>query len=376
MEERYQKHCYGCGATLQSEDSTKEGYLPKEVVEKREDGELLCQRCFKLQHYGMLLETPLANDEFKKILKKAGTNKCLIVYVMDIFNFSGSIIENLYEYAKENPVLVAMNKIDVLPKSVPEEKIKKWVEKRLKEYKVRYEDVFLVSSRKGHAIDELFARIVEMSEGKDVYVVGNANVGKSSLINSILKRYSNNTGHMITASVFPGTTLNVVQIPFDDDCFIYDTPGLIYNKSIYNYLDAKNLRKVLPKKEMKPITYQLQAAQSISIGGIACVDFIKGNSTSFIFYGSNFLQYHRSKLNNKTNEKFIKLTKDPEVFPKANCELTRENMEVHHFKLPKGRISIIISGLVCIDILNGGQEVDVYAPKDVRVYLRETLIGG
>ena len=33
MEERFQKHCYGCGATLQSEDSSKEGYLPKEVIE-------------------------------------------------------------------------------------------------------------------------------------------------------------------------------------------------------------------------------------------------------------------------------------------------------------------------------------------------------
>ena len=41
MEERYQKHCYGCGATLQSEDSTKEGYLPKEVVEKREVDSLI-----------------------------------------------------------------------------------------------------------------------------------------------------------------------------------------------------------------------------------------------------------------------------------------------------------------------------------------------
>jgi hypothetical protein len=51
-------------------------------------------------------------------------------------------------------------------------------------------------------------------------------------------------------------------------------------------------------------------------------------------------------------------------------------MEAHTFNLPKGRISIIISGLACIDVVNGGQEVTVYAPKNVQVYLRETLIGG
>ena len=135
-----------------------------------------------------------------------------------------------------------------------------------------------------------------MSNNKDVYVIGNANVGKSSLVNQILKRYSNNTGQMITSSVFPGTTLNVVQIPYDDDNFIYDTPGLIYDKSIYNYLDMKNLKYVLPRKEMKPISFQLGEKQTIFIGSSAAINFEKGPSSSFIFYGSTYLQYHRTAL--------------------------------------------------------------------------------
>jgi len=324
----------------------------------------------------MMLETPIANEEFKKILKKAGENKCLIVYVIDIFNFSGSIIENLDEFTHENPILIAINKCDVLPKSVGLNKIMNWVKGQLAKYNIRYEDVFLVSSIKGQEIDALYSKIVEMSNNKDVYVVGNANVGKSSLVNQILKRYSNNTGQMVTSSVFPGTTLNVVQIPYDDDNFIYDTPGLIYNKSIYNYLDMKNLKYVLPRKEMKPISFQLAEKQSIFIGSSASIDFIKGKSTSFIFYGSTYLQYHRTKLNTKTNEKFQRLIEDPKFLPKLNAKLPRQEMEAHTFKLPEGRISIVISGLVCIDVVNGGQEVTVYAPKNVQVYLRETLIGG
>jgi ribosome biogenesis GTPase YqeH len=376
MEERYQKYCYGCGAELQTEDSKKAGYLPKEVIEKRKDGELLCQRCFKLQHYGMMLETPIANEEFKKILKKAGDNKCLLVYVIDIFNFSGSIIEGLEEYTKDNPILIAINKCDILPKSVGLNKIMNWVKNQLEHYSIRYEDVFLVSSIKGQEIDALYSKIVEMSNNKDVYVIGNANVGKSSLVNQILKRYSNNTGQMITSSVFPGTTLNVVQIPYDDDNFIYDTPGLIYDKSIYNYLDMKNLKYVLPRKEMKPISFQLGEKQSVFIGSSAAINFEKGPSSSFIFYGSTYLQYHRTKLNNKTVEKFQRLVEDPKFLPKLNQKLSLKDMEAHKFTLPKGRISIVISGLVCIDVVNGGQEITVYAPKNVQVYLRETLIGG
>ena len=81
-------------------------------------------------------------------------------------------------------------------------------------------------------------------------------------------------------------------------------------------------------------------------------------------------------VNNKTNEKFQRLIEDPKFLPKLNKKLPRQEMEAHTFNLPKGRISIIISGLACIDVVNGGQEVTVYAPKNVQVYLRETLIGG
>ena len=226
MEERYQKYCYGCGAELQTEDSKKAGYLPKEVIEKRKDGELLCQRCFKLQHYGMMLETPIANEEFKKILKKAGDNKCLLVYVIDIFNFSGSIIEGLEEYTKDNPILIAINKCDILPKSVGLNKIMNWVKNQLEHYGIRYEDVFLVSSIKGQEIDALYSKIVEMSNNKDVYVIGNANVGKSSLLNEIDENFKLQTGE-VSDKIKRGkhTTRHAELLKLECGGMVADTPG-------------------------------------------------------------------------------------------------------------------------------------------------------
>ena len=48
--------CYGCGAILQTDDQKKVGYIPQ----IKDNGKpLLCQRCFRLQHYHKLEKTSL-----------------------------------------------------------------------------------------------------------------------------------------------------------------------------------------------------------------------------------------------------------------------------------------------------------------------------
>ena len=41
------KKCQGCGYTLQSDDSSKLGYVPK----TKNKNPKLCERCFKIIHY-------------------------------------------------------------------------------------------------------------------------------------------------------------------------------------------------------------------------------------------------------------------------------------------------------------------------------------
>ena len=36
---------------------------------------------------------------------------------------------------------------------------------------------------------------------------------------------------MITTSHFPGTTLDMIDIPLDDDSYMFDTPGIIQSSS-------------------------------------------------------------------------------------------------------------------------------------------------
>ncbi|WP_249026574.1 GTPase [Thomasclavelia cocleata] len=56
------------------------------------------------------------------------------------------------------------------------------------------------------------------------YIVGVTNVGKSSLINALLKHYGTGDDTLITTSEFPGTTLDLIEIPLDNQSYLYDSP--------------------------------------------------------------------------------------------------------------------------------------------------------
>ena len=58
-----------------------------------------------------------------------------------------------------------------------------------------------------------------INHGRNVYIVGVTNVGKSSLINALLKHYGTGDDTLITTSEFPGTTLDLIEIPLDNQSY-------------------------------------------------------------------------------------------------------------------------------------------------------------
>lgn len=368
-----EKRCPGCGAILQTIDDSLEGYIPP-MLYKRKGA--VCQRCFKLQNYGQLVDNSQTNHDYLELLRRANENHNLLVYVIDIFNFAGSIIDNLKDYVPNCPIFVVANKYDLLPKSLKEEKIKNWLSYQLKKTGINYVDMVLVSSKNNRNIDGLLTRIKSYANKHDIYVIGNANVGKSSLVNSLLRNYENDTTLNITSSIFPGTTINTIKIPLDKKTFLLDTPGFDKPTCIYRYLDGKNLKRVLNSKEIKPLNLTLNSGQAIFIGSLAYLEFSEGSTTPFIIYGSNLLHIHRTKKENIA-EKFAEIQKDPLYVPKANCYLDASNMDCFEFNLTDHkRISVVISGLAFIDILKGNQKIKVYVPKGIAVELYEPMVGG
>ena len=368
-------YCIGCGAEIQSENQNKQGYLPKSVVEKSiEENNLVCKRCFRLKNYNEVSDVELGAEDFYKLIKTLSKKDGLIVKVVDIFDFSGSWIEDVIDIVGNNKdIVLVANKLDLLPKSVKQNKIKQWLFKMLKAKGLKVKDVLLISAIKNHGIEEAAARIDELRNGKDVYIIGATNVGKSTFINKLIELTTGDK-NVITTSHFPGTTLGMIEIPLDRATSIYDTPGIILDYDIAHYLDAKSLKLVMPKKEIKARVFQLNPEQSLFFGGMARVDFVKGERQSFTLYASNLVDIHRTKLSNADAlfEKHLGTLLKPPF--EDNISIFKNQVK-KNFKIDDRKIDIVISGLGWITVnSDSGCEIDIYVPEEIEVFVRESII--
>ncbi len=364
--------CIGCGATIQTINSKEIGYTPKSSIEKMDRQFIYCQRCFKLKHYNEVQDVSLTNDDFLKILQKVGESDALVINIVDIFDFSGSMVAGISRHINGNDILLVGNKVDLLPKSVNKTKLNHWMRRSLKEIGLKPLDVALVSAAKGLGIDELMEMIEKYRKGRDVYIVGCTNVGKSTLVNRIIKRFTEERDDVITTSHFPGTTLDIIEIPLDEKTSIIDTPGIINEHQLAHYVSPKVLKEITPKKEIKAGVYQLNSKQTLFIGGLARMDFVKGERTSFITHFSNALHIHRTKLEKADS---LWQTQAGNVLkPIVETSNGVAAMEKHVYHIGKEKTDLVISGLGWITLMGAGQEITVYAPKGVGVLVRPSLI--
>lgn len=367
--------CIGCGASIQTTDKNRIGYTPQSALDKGlESGELYCQRCFRLRHYNDIVDVNISDDDFLKLLHEVGESDALVVNVIDIFDFNGSVIPGLSRFVSGNDVLLVGNKKDILPKSVKDSKVTQWLTERAHEEGLRPVDVILTSAQNKMAIRELIDAIERYRKGRDVFVVGVTNVGKSTLINAIIQEITGDKD-VITTSRFPGTTLDKIEIPLDDGSYIYDTPGIIHRHQMAHYLTAESLKYISPKKEIKPKTYQLNAGQTLFLGGLGRFDFISGVKQGFTAYFDNNLTLHRTKLEGADAFYHKHLgtlltppsAKDVKAFPKL----------VRHEFTVREKMDIVYSGLGWIRVKADSNQptvVAAWAPEGVSVLIRKALI--
>ncbi|MDR1567490.1 MAG: ribosome biogenesis GTPase YqeH [Streptococcaceae bacterium] len=371
MEKTEALFCIGCGAKIQTTDENSAGYTQPSVLQQGiESGEIYCKRCFRLRNYNEIQDVNIEDDEFLKLLNEVGQSDSLIVNVIDIFDFNGSLIPGLNRFAGKNPILMIANKRDILPKSLKDGKIRQWLMESAHQAGLKPIDVLLISAKKKHEMERVVALLEKYRQGKDVYVVGVTNVGKSTLINQIIN-YTTGEDNLITTSRFPGTTLDKIEIPLSDGHFIYDTPGIIHRHQMAHLLGAKDLRIIAPQKEIKPKTYQLNAEQSLFMGGLARFDFVQGERQSFTAYFANDLNIHRTKLA-KANQFYQQhlggLLQPPRKEEVADFpELVR-----HEFSI-KEKSDIVFSGLGWISVKSKAI-IHAWVPKGVSVVIRKALI--
>lgn len=361
--------CIGCGVKIQSEDANALGFAPQSALEKEE---IICQRCFRLKHYNEVQDVDLTDDDFLKILNSLGKSDALIVKIVDIFDFNGSWLPGLHRFVGNNKILLVGNKVDLLPKSVKRNKLINWMKQEAKELGLQPEDVFLVSAATGNSISEVTEAIDEYREGKDVYVVGCTNVGKSTFINRILKEVTGE-GDVITTSHFPGTTLDIIEIPLSDGKALVDTPGIINHHQMAHYVDKRDLKIITPKKEIKPKVYQLNEGQTLFFGGLARFDYISGGRRSITCHFANEINIHRTKLEN-ADELYKNHVGQMLTPPRMEQIETFPELVKHEFTIKEGKMDIVFSGLGWITINDSGAKVAAYVPRGVHVLIRKSLI--
>jgi ribosome biogenesis GTPase YqeH len=361
--------CVGCGVEIQTERPDELGYAPKSALEKEV---IICQRCFRLKHYNEVQDVSLTDDDFLKILNGIGQTDGLVVKVVDIFDFNGSWLPGLHRFVGNNKVLLVGNKADLLPKSIKKNKLIHWMKREAKELGLKSVDVFLMSAQKGQGIREIAEAIEHYREGKDVYVVGCTNVGKSTFINAIIKEVTGEKD-IITTSQYPGTTLDMIDIPLDNGASLYDTPGIINHHQMAHYVDKRDLKLISPKKEIKPKVYQLNEGQTLYFGGLARLDYVQGGRKSLTCYVSNDLHIHRTKLE-KADELYEKQAGELLQPPRPEQMDEFPELVAHEFTIKNEKTDIVFSGLGWVTVNESGSKVVAHAPKGVGVFVRDSLI--
>ncbi|MDD2518575.1 MAG: 50S ribosome-binding GTPase [Bacilli bacterium] len=327
------KKCLGCGVELQNQNKEGIGYITS--LDKQ-----ICERCFRIQNYNEYKVLIKDNEEFVNILKEINKTNDLVLVLIDIFNMSTNI--ELIKANLSNDIILVITKYDLLKPYLKEEKLLKYID----DLGMKSLKTIIISSNKNYNFDLLMSVINKHKKSKNVYVVGNTNVGKSTMINKIIYNYTNNKSN-ITTSMLPSTTLSNIAIDITDDLTIIDTPGLLEEHNLIDYVDVKELSKIVPKTVVKPLTFQIKVPQTIIIDDFAKLQFDKTNDVTM--YISNKLDVKRVYKETESN-----------------------GMKKHVLKVPANN-DIVIKGLGFIKVKKAALVV-VYTIDNVMVYTRKSLI--
>ncbi len=327
-------NCRGCGALLQTLEPEKEGFTKS--LDNR-----FCERCFRIKNYNEYKTLEKDGEDFFTIVKEIGNKENLVVLVVDLFQIPKDFKE-IFEVLS-NPILLVLTKRDLLPVSLYEERIKEY----FAGISSQIVDTIIISSNKNYHFDELINEIRNYQVGKEVYVIGYTNAGKSSMINKILEDYTDELAD-ITVSMLPSTTIQKIEIKIDDTLTLIDTPGLLEKNSLLHYLPGDELKKVMPRRIVNPISYQIKERQSIFIDKYVRIECEQENN--LILYFSNDLNITRVR---------------------------KESEDLKHLERKKIKVSakedVVIKGLGFFKVMKD-DSFDIYVIPGVDVYTRKSLI--
>ncbi len=250
--------CYGCGAKLQCVDRDKIGYIPEDKM----DNSSYCMRCYKLSHYGVEINDK-EPKKISEILYLVNSDDKHTIFMCDVLNLSDRVID-IFNKIKGKKLLL-ISKVDVLPRDVKIDKLKKYIS-----IKYGIDNVKFISSNNNYGVISLI-KYLDYNNIKDTYILGLSNSGKSTLINKIIDVCECRI-NKTTISNKRNTTLDFIRLNINNMFTLIDSPGFI----IDTY--SSDLKMV---KEIKPIVYQIKEGDVLRVDKF----YMKfSNKTSIVIY--------------------------------------------------------------------------------------------
>ncbi|KAH9161310.1 hypothetical protein LEN26_001477 [Aphanomyces euteiches] len=360
--------CSGCGIEMQFKDELKVGYCSTKALEAIKDvhdisSKLICQRCFQIRNYGKITDSKMPYDEYEKSVKALKPRDMLMIQLVDVLDITGSLLGSARHVVGRKPVLLVVNKGDLIPPKSGVRRLLRSIKSAAEEQGIEnIIGIRLISSAKGTGIEDILSDIKKYRQGRDVCVIGAANVGKSTFLNALLAHSTKSKrkvekmdqlpdidvadvqpdtygdvildekdhldvevltlkekkqlskqksdAHLTTSSL-PGTTLAVSPIPFTvgkDTFNILDTPGLIVNRKRQKLIEilsrpgSSELTSIIPGKKLPATLFKVTPGRSLFLGAMLRFDYElaneSGKNNALLFSWYGLLPGHLCKTAN------------------------------------------------------------------------------
>lgn len=366
---------------FQSEHPDEPGYVPQHVLERGQP-DLRCRRCFRLEHYGTkqaedsraVPSASLAPAEAPGEVEQAVAGADAVVMVVDLWDFEGSFLPELVAPA-QGPIIIAANKVDLLPTRTPRHEVVGWVQERARKAGVEATEVRLISAERGTGVKAL-RKLLETEIGPQsrIALVGAVNVGKSALIRSLLPKGASGP----TTSNLPATTQRVVSHSLGrGGLTILDTPGVILGHRIPDLLCPQCAAELVPKKRLRSKLVHMGGGKGVLFGGLAAVRCEEQNAPEVVTlaFTAESVPLHYTRAS-----RVIELLQgEGKHWLHTDCSACRRRLEQGGWEDVEYTVremeELAIPGLGWISPRGGDLRVTITVPAGALVRLRPRLIG-
>lgn len=362
--------CSGCGVLLQTNHEDIPGYILEKHLKTGK-----CQRCFKISHYSQFQKVDIANQALYEMIETFSQEDATLIHVIDLSDILGTLLIELATVFRKKPIILVVNKIDIIEKK--RRRYDHWTEfirNECKKHNIFIEKLFFTSAKENLGIHKLLFYLDEQNKIKN-YIVGSANVGKSSLIQAFFRERNLDTKHLPTVFSVPGTTLGLLEVPFEK-YLLYDTPGVMKPAQLTYHISAKMFKQVEILKPLKARNYQIYEPQTFFIGGYVQLNIYPSKKTSVTFYANQRLPIHRRKTDDTIHffDKHLGILLSPPYEDELVDYPKLKKRKKHKIDICTPKTDIVISGLGWISFVDGEIIVEIIVPEGISVYQKPAII--